>query len=99
MLKVCGITIINHETIICCSFTNSNYKEFGINKNAYILCNNTQRYRLRYPISISMLPETEEVTLNQEIQFTLVFEAIPSNSESIDIFIDNYLNAYNIQLK
>lgn len=99
MLKVRGITINNHETIICCSFTNSNYKEFGINKNAYILCNNTQRYRLRYPLSIPILPETEEVTLNQEIQFTLVFEAIPSNSESIDIFIDNYLNAYNIQLK
>lgn len=99
MLKVRGITINNHETIICCSFTNSNYKEFGINKNAYILCNNAQRYRLRYPLSIPMLPETKEVTLNQEIQFTLVFEAIPSNSESIDIFIDNYLNAYNIQLK
>ena len=104
-LKVLEVSIDSHETIIKCSWQNNTYNPYGwcnISPKVYVQCKKTSnKYNLKYPIGIPLSPDRESVVYGKYQTFSLVFNAIPIDTESIDLIEpgDSSWKVYNIKLR
>ncbi len=104
-LKVLEVSIDSHETIIKCSWQNNTYNPYGwcnISPKVYVQCKKTSnKYNLKYPLGIPLSPDRESVVYGKYQTFSLVFNAIPIDTESIDLIEpgDSSWKVYNIKLR
>ena len=104
-LKILEVTIDSHKTIIKCCWQNNTYKPYGwyyISPKVYVQCKKTSnKYYLKFPVGIPLSPDRKEAVYGEKQTFSLVFNAIPIDTESIDLIEpgDSSWKVYNIQLK
>ena len=101
-LKINWVDFNSKETLVNCSLLNQKLTQIGIDKNIYLVCKtNSKKYKLRHSLTMPILPKTKGVSLGSTITFTLIFEGIPSATESIDLIVPELSswNVYDIKLK